>query len=279
MDIILFIFMVLVLLAEAFFFQGNMTALICGIVLCVVYVILRIVFAFVKKKAPKLIGRIICWAILFLLGISIFRLGIKGEGGGFILYAQDLDTVCEYLHDEDYEEAEELLEKMKEEYGDTDSLYMLSAIQYLSQGKQKEAWDAYYQISDKDSMVAIVIAEKIYELDESGNSTSNLYDLYCRAADRYPEWEYIQLCTGVIKIDLKQYSSALYYLYNAYAVNPENPQTLYFLGVASYKTGQTEDALYYFNASVENGADDTIKALIKGYLDEMDYWGEGAEAE
>lgn len=228
MDIILFIFMVLVLLAEAFFFQGNMTALICGIVLCVVYVILRIVFAFVKKKAPKLIGRIICWAILFLLGISIFRLGIKGEGGGFILYAQDLDTVCEYLHDEDYEEAEELLEKMKEEYGDTDSLYMLSAIQYLSQGKQKEAWDAYYQISDKDSMVAIVIAEKIYELDESGNSTSNLYDLYCRAADRYPEWEYIQLCTGVIKIDLKQYSSALYYLYNAYAVNPGESSDLVF---------------------------------------------------
>ena len=88
MDIILFIFMVLVLLAEAFFFQGNMTALICGIVLCVVYVILRIVFAFVKKKAPKLIGRIICWAILFLLGISIFRLGIKGEGGGVLLYAR-----------------------------------------------------------------------------------------------------------------------------------------------------------------------------------------------
>ena len=215
----------------------------------------------------------------WFLGISIFRLGMKGEGGGFILYAQDLDTVCEYLHDEDYEEAEELLEKMKEEYGETDSLYMLSAIQYLSQGKPKEAWDAYYQISDKDSMVAIVIAEKIYELDETGDSTSKLYDLYCRAAERYPEWEYIQLCAGVMKIDFKQYNSALYYLYNAYAVNQENPQTLYFLGVASYKTGKTEDALYYFNASVENGADNTVKALIKGYLDEMDYWGEGAEAE
>ena len=156
---------------------------------------------------------------------------------------------------------------------------MLSAIHHLSVGQRDEAYREYQRISDKDSMVAVVIAEQIYQSDDSGRSTDELYDLYCRAADRYPEWEYIQLCAGVMKIDFKQYSSALYYLYNAYAVNPENPQTLYFLGEASYKTGKKEDALEFFNASVENGADDKIRSLIKGYLDEMDYWNEGSAAE
>lgn len=276
MDIILFILMLLILLAEILFFQGNMLALIFAVVFCVLYLVLRI---FLRKKFQGVKGAIARWAVLALIGVCIFQLGIKGAGGGFILYAQDMDTICGYLHQEEYDKAAEMLEELKADYGETDSVHMLSAIHHLSVGQRDEAYREYQRISDKDSMVAVVIAEQIYQSDDSGRSTDELYDLYCRAADRYPEWEYIQLCAGVMKIDFKQYSSALYYLYNAYAVNPENPQTLYFLGEASYKTGKREDALDFFNASVENGADDKIRSLIKGYLDEMDYWNEGSAAE
>ncbi len=276
MDIVLFILMLLILLAEILFFQGNTLALIFAVVFCVLYLVLRI---FLGKKLQGVKGVIARWVVLALIGVCIFQLGIKGTGGGFILYAQDMDTICGYLHQEEYDKAAEKLEELKADYGETDSVHMLSAIHHLSVGQRDEAYQEYQRISDQDSMVAVVIAEQIYQLDDSGRSTDELYDLYCRAADRYPEWEYIQLCAGVMKIDFKQYSSALYYLYNAYAVNPENPQTLYFLGEASYKTGKREDALDFFNASVENGADDKIRSLIKGYLDEMDYWNEGSAAE
>lgn len=277
MDVVWFCLMVLVLLAEIFFFQGNTLALVFAGILCVLYLVLKI---FLRKKLKGKPGKLAYWAVLILIGVCIFRLGIRAEGGGFLIYAQDMDQVCAYLHEEEFDKAGELLEEMKEDYGETDSVHILSAVNALAVGNQKEAWSEYYRITDQDSMVAIVLAELLYRADESGDSTDKLYDLYCRAADRYPEWEYIQLCAGVMKIDFKQYSSALYYLYNAYAVNNENPQTLYFLGVASYQTGKREDALYFFNASVENGADDTICSLIKGYLDEMDYWDkEGSAAE
>lgn len=268
MDIVLFSLMVLILLAEILFFQGNTLALIFAVVFCVLYLILCI---FLRKKLQGVKGVIVRWIVLALIGVCIFRLGIKGTGGGFILYAQDMDAVCEYLHQEEYGKAADLLEEQRADYGETDSVHMLSAIHHLSAGQRDEAYREYQSVSDKNSMVAVVIAEQIYLSDDSGKSTDELYDLYCRAADRYPEWEYIQLCAGVMKIDFKQYSSALCYLYNAYAVNPENPQTLYFLGEASYKTGKKENALDFFNASVENGADDKIRSLIKNYLDEMDY--------
>ena len=258
MDIVLFILMLLILLAEILFFQGNTLALIFAVVFCVLYLVLRI---FLGKKLQGVKGVIARWVVLALIGVCIFQLGIKGTGGGFILYAQDMDTICGYLHQEEYDKAAEKLEELKADYGETDSVHMLSAIHHLSVGQRDEAYQEYQRISDQDSMVAVVIAEQIYQLDDSGRSTDELYDLYCRAADRYPEWEYIQLCAGVMKIDFKQYSSALYYLYNAYAVNPENPQTLYFLGEASYKTGKKEDALEFFNASVENGADDKIRTI------------------
>lgn len=277
MELVLFCLMVLILAAEVIFFQGNTVALVFAGIFCVLYLVLKLFFG---KKLKGRLGKLASWAVLILIGVCIFRLGIRAEGGGFLIYAQDMDQVCEYLHEEDFDKAADLLEEMKEDYGETDSVHILSAINELAAGNGKEAWSEYYRISDQDSMVAIVLAELLYREDDSGASTDDLYDLYCRAADRYPEWEYIQLCAGVMKIDFKQYSSALYYLYNAYAVNKENPQTLYFLGVASYQTGKREDALYFFNASVENGADDTIRSLIRGYLDEMGYWDkEGSAAE
>lgn len=269
MDIILFVLMFLVLLAEIFFFQGKVFALIVAVIVCAGYLIFRI---FIKKRVPKILGRVVCYGLLAILAVCIFQMGIKGNGGGFIIYANDMEEVCTYLHKGDYDKAAELIEEMQEEYGQTDTIHMLEALNMLAVGESEEAYKKYLNIKDKNSMVSIVIAEQIYMEDTTGEYTDNLFDLYCTAADLYPEWEYIQLCAGVIKIDFKQYESAQYYLYNAYAVEPENPQTLYFLGVSNYKLGDREKALYFFNESVECGADDTIKALIKNYLDEMDYW-------
>lgn len=272
MDITWFILMVVILLAEAYFFQGNMAALIVAGLVSVGYLVFRIFF---KKRCSKPVGNGVCVLLLIVLGVCILLLGVKGEENGFIIYGEDTEQVCTYLHKGDYDKAAELLEQMENTYGETDTTRMLAAINYLSVGQYEDALEEYRSISDKTSMTAIIIAEQIYSADSSGQYTDDLYDLYCDAADRYPEWEYIQLCAGVFKIDFKQYESAQYYLYNAYAVNGENPQTLYFLGLAEYKLGEEESALYYFNESVECGADDTLKSLIKYYLDEMDYFGRG----
>lgn len=272
MDITWFILMVVILLAEAYFFQGNMAALIVAGLVSVGYLVFRIFF---KKRCSKQVGNGVCVLLLIVLGVCILLLGVKGEENGFIIYGEDTEQVCTYLHKGDYDKAAELLEQMENTYGETDTTRMLAAINYLSVGQYEDALEEYRSISDKTSMTAIIIAEQIYSADSSGQYTDDLYDLYCDAADRYPEWEYIQLCAGVFKIDFKQYESAQYYLYNAYAVNGENPQTLYFLGLAEYKLGEEESALYYFNESVECGADDTLKSLIKYYLDEMDYFGRG----
>ena len=272
MDIIWFILMVLILLSEIYFFQGNMVAVVVAALVGVGYLVFRIFF---KKKCGKLAGNGICTLFLVILGVCVFLVGIKGESAGFILYGEDMEQVCTYLHRGDYDKAADLLEEMKVTYGETDSTHMMAAINFLSVGQTQDALNEYRSIKDKTSMTAIIIAEQIYEADSSGQYTDDLYNLYCEAAEMYPEWEYIQLCTGVYKIDFKQYESAQYYLYNAYAVNPENPQTLYFLGLAEYRLGEEERALYYFNQSVQCGADDTVKSLIKYYLDEMDYFGEG----
>lgn len=270
MDITWFILMVLILLAEIYFFQGNVAALVVAVIVSVGYLVFRIFF---KKKCSKIVGSMVCTLLLVVLGGCICLLGVKGERAGFILYGEDVEQVATLLHKENYDKAAQMLEQMEDTYGETDVTHMLGAINYLSVGQYEDALREYHGISDKTSMTAIVIAEQIYMADDSGQYTDDLYDLYCDAAELYPEWEYIQLSAGVFKIDFKQYESAQYYLYNAYAVNPENPQTLYFLGLSEYKLGNEDGALYYFNASVECGADDTLKSLIKYYLDEMDYFG------
>ena len=272
MDITWFILMVVILLAEVFFFQGNMAALIVAVLASVGYLVFRIFF---KKKCSKPVGSGVSFLFMITLGVCILLLGVKGEQAGFILYAEDVEQVSACIHREDYDKAAELLGEMEEVYGETDTTRMLAAINYLSVGQYEDALKEYQHIADKTTMTAIIIAEQIYSADSSGQYTDDLYDLYCDAAELYPDWEYIQLCTGVFKIDFKQYESAQYYLYNAYAVNAENPQTLYFLGLSAYKLGDEESALYYFNESVECGADDTLKSLIKYYLDEMDYFGKG----
>lgn len=269
MDLILFIFMFLILLAETFFFQGNVLALVIAFIVSVAYIVFRI---WLGKKMPKKQGVAVRIIFLVVLAICIFLMGTKGNGGGFILYGEDTQDVCTYIHKGDFDKAAELISAMEQEYGESDTTHMLAALNMLSVGLLEEAYNEYRNINDKNDMTSIVIAEQIYQADSTGDSTDDLYDLYCRAADLYPEWEYIQLCAGVMKIDFKQYRSAQYYLYNAYSVNPSNPQTSYFLGLTHYKLGDEEKALFFFNESVETGADDTIRSLIKYYLDEMDYW-------
>ena len=266
MDILIFIVMLLLLISEAFFFRNNLLPFIASCVAGAVYLLFRIFF---KKKFKKLPGTLICYAILVVFTFFILQIDVK-ENGEFVLYAEDPEQVCEYLHQGAYDKASEMLRQMKETYGETDTTHMLNAISKLSAGKTKEALGAYQRLNDKQTMISIVIAEEIYMSDKTGKHTDDLFDLYCTAAEQYPEWEYIQLCAGVNRIDFKQYQTAQYNLYNAYAVNSRNPQTCFFLGVTYYKLGDDENALYYFNASVENGADEKVKKYIKGYLDEMD---------
>ena len=268
MDIIIFAFMFMVLLAQTYFLWGNEPLIAIPFVVSVVYILFRF---WLGKKLPRrqqIIGRI---AILIILAICICLMGAKANGSGILLYGEDVDQTCAHIHKGEYDEAMELIEDMESEYGANDTIYMLSALNKLSEGLPKEAYEEYCKIEDRNDMVSIVIAELIYQ-SEPVEYIDDLYKLYCTAADLYPDWEYIQLCTGVIKIDFKQYQSAQYHLYNAHAINPNNPQTLYFLGLTYYKLGDEDNALYFFSESVASGADDTIKSLIKYYLDEMDYW-------
>ena len=268
MDILIFLGMFLILLMEAFFLWGYTNAIVIPFVVSVVYILFRFWLGKKLTRRQQIIGRVV---LLVLLAICLFLLVPKGEEGGMLLYGEDVDQACTYMHQGEYEKAAEFIEDMESEYGANDTLYMLSALNKLSEGLPKEAYDEYCKIEDKNDMVSIVIAEQIYQSERSEYITE-LYDLYCTAADLYPDWEYIQLCTGAIKSNLRQYQSAQYHLYNAYAINPNNPQTLYYLGVTHYKLGDEDNALYFFNESVASGADDTIKSLIKYYLDEMDYW-------
>ena len=268
MDIIIFAFMFMVLLAQTLIFLGNEPALVIPFVISVVYILFRF---WLGKKLPRhcqIIGRIV---ILIFLAISIWATGKIGNFSGMKLYGEDVDQTCSHIHKGEYDEATELIKDMERKYGEKDTLYMLSALNKLSEGLPKEAYDEYCKIEDKNDMVSIVIAELIYQSNPK-EYKDDLYALYCTAADLYPDWEYIQLCTGVINIDFKRYQSAQHHLYNAYAINPGNPQTLFFLGLTYYKLGDEDNALYFFNESVAAGADDTIKSYIKYYLDEMDYW-------
>ena len=269
LDFFIFLDMFMFMLAEVFFFweYTNTAFIVIAFVVSVAYILFRFWLGKKLTRRQQIIGRVV---LLVILAICIFLLYPKGEEGGMLLYGEDVDQACTYLHQGEYEKAAELIEDMESEYGANDTIYMRSALNKLSEGLPKEAYEEYCKIEDKDDMVSIVIAELIYQSERS-EYINELYDLYCTAADLYPDWEYIQLCTGVFKIDFKQYQSAQYYLYNAYAVNPGNPQTLFFLGLSYYELGDEEKALYFFNESVEYGADDKIKSFIKYYLDEMGF--------
>lgn len=271
MDIVIYIFMTLIFLAEIIFFKGYILALLLAGIVCVVYIIYR---TFVKKRLPKVAGYIGCWVILLIFAICLFKTGKKGEEGSFIVYTEDVNRVCDYISDNEYGRASELIENMKEEYGNSDTTTLLMTISHLSAGELEKAKETYKKVLDKSSQISIAVEEQIYMQDAENLDLVYLEKFYREAANKYPQWEYIQLRTGIVKIDLKQYRSAMYYLYNAYAMNEENPQTLYFLGVSNFETGNEEDALFFFNEAVRCGIDDTTKSYIKGYLDEMNYWGE-----
>lgn len=271
MDIIIAIILMITLILGLVVSGAGVLASVIGLVLGIVFFVYR--FA-VKSKLGKVPGNLVSAALLLGVGVSLLFVGFQGASGGFYQYEKKLDKIYDCIDREKNDKAAELIEEAQEEFGYTDSLHLCTALNYVSVESYDNALSEYNSTVDKTSEAAFLVGEAIFLGQEDD---SELEKLYYEAADLYPEWEYMQICAGVSKVNAKEYGAALNYLYKAYRMNDKNPTSQYFLGVASYNTGDKESALYFFDQSIGNGADEKTQTWIRYYLDEMGYFQENAE--
>lgn len=75
---------------------------------------------------------------------------------------------------------------------------------------------------------------------------------------------------GIIRSRVKEYAAAKSVLLKALAGDPANARARYELGVVMYNLGETGEARDFFQAVVDQGADNSLKTYAQKYVDLID---------
>lgn len=251
---------------NVFLWGGSIFNYIGVVLLCIFYALQKYVF---RDKMPKRISKILGIAAIGIIIMLLLNMGLKGTDNGIMAYSDNAEKAVLYLANGDYEAAAKVIEKLEEQYGESDYTHMLNAVKQLSVGDILQAEDELFSVKDKESKLYYIISEKIYYQDTNSESVEKLYNLYIEAADKYPSWEYMVTRAGITRFEQGNYIAAQYYLYNAYNINDDNPLITYYLGAVSFEMGKPEDAKAWFDESVEDGASDIICSYIVWYVQQM----------
>ena len=118
---------------------------------------------------------------------------------------------------------------------------------------------------DKESVEYYCMKELAYIEDGSEQADEELAKLYKEAADRWPEWQYMQKMAGAVAMFEGNYKSAAYRLFQALQLDMEDAETWYYLGALSYYEGNYEDMRMYFEQALERNLSEDKQGEILWY--------------
>ncbi len=265
---IIYLLIFIAALAELLWFGGSTAWSVSVMLLCVAFVAAKFIL---RNKMPKKLQTQFLIVGIAVAAVLIVQIGLSGDKGGIMDYGDRLAKVIAYLEEEEYKDAAKELEDMQEIFGDSDAAYILSAVRNLETGDVLAAQEDYRNIKNRSQRLYYSLGEQIYKAEDTEDTAKKLYKLYLEAADEFPDWERMQFWAGVSQFEQMNYKSAEYYLLTAYNLNSKNPSTLYYLGAIQFTNGDYEAAKKYFDAAIENGANETICSYIAWYLQEMNY--------
>jgi len=273
MGYLLFGLIIIITLVQMIFFGGSILSSLLIILVSLGYILLKI---FARKRLGKVFFRLYTIIGLVFVFVSVLNMSLVDETSGVSEYNEKIADIIEKIEDEDYNRAEDEITSLEEKMGSSDELLFVKTMNYLGQKNYESARRTLDEVSDKNARTCLKLYEQLYVEDPSANK-QDLYDLYVKAANIYPEWEEMQVACAYAKICNFEYKSAQHYLKNALLLNDSNPLTLFYMGETYYYLKDNDNALYYFNESAGNDPDEEIKSQIAYFLNEMGFFEKEAE--
>ncbi|MCR5093809.1 MAG: hypothetical protein K6B72_07540 [Lachnospiraceae bacterium] len=220
------------------------------------------------KKLPKRIGQIIEFAVLILSIVLLLNTHAKGQEHPLMEYALRLaDAEMVITHQE--KNAEKTLKKLEKDFGESDATISLHVL-YCLLDDDPEGAQEYLDAFRTHGKEYYMRKELYYIFDTENDTTDDLQRLYLEAAEELPDWEYAQRMAGISQFDRENYISAGYYLTASLELEPTQPDSLYYLGAIAFKNQEYDQAVSYFQRSMDNGAGEMIRSWILWHLDQME---------
>lgn len=249
-----------------FGYSGFWTMLVLGISIS------GMVLNYIIKKLPRKVINVILLVFVAVGVFSITRLEAAETETSIYDYTHDVVDVEAMIICGD-SNGESSLKKLEKKYGTNDTIIGLYAYLEALKGNMNEAYSLIDSCKNKTSIEYYSRMDFLLTIDLSQDDNvrnKKLYNLFIEAVDNQPYWERGLQMAGALLLENKEYDRAAYYLQRAYALDDENPDTLYFLGALYFELGDVNTAIDCFNASIDYGASEEIMSGIAWYVDRMD---------
>ena len=286
MIIILSIIVFILLLGCTVFFNGSLIGGIIGMVLSLSTAVLTLVF---RKKPQK--KAVAAGCVLLLIGAV--GMGIFFPTDTYIASSTEESPVVGELADAAAEgdavkgrkiAAEYLAEREKDisensapdHLPDDDTIQLLLAQCCLAVGDTSGAEEALKEVKNKKTQgYYLQYGEYARQADHSQSFMSNWQE----AVREYPQWEISNLMYGISMVSAagesdRRYfddimSTAYLFLGRAYDINPENPYTSCYLGVANCMESNYQLAITYLEQAqkLDKGEDEELTQTIADYIE------------
>lgn len=238
------------------------------VILCALLIIAEQIF--LRRRLKRPIHLTVNGILAVLCFIGLFFMDANETGDTLETYNKMARDAEEKIEEGAQEQATKILAGMEETYGIDDRIRILQATMYLEEKDADAAWECLEACEDTSSEEYYIQMEKLCRMSDGEDRAENLYELYVNAARDLPFSEYAQRMAGISRFEQHNLVSAEYYLLRAYKLDPEIPETLYYLGAVKFRQFDYETGENYFSEAVEKGADEEIQSYILWYLEHKD---------
>ena len=247
-------------------FHGSLLLSILALVFGLAGMGLKILKVGIPDKATGFLSI----ACLATCAVCLWNAETRAQEGGILYYQQQFDKALNQIEKKDLDAAVKTVSHMEEIYGVDDNTLILRAMKELKKDNYDDAYENMKKVTDKTSWMYYSVMEQIYIADPSEKSVERVYNLYLEAAKEWPGWTYMQKYAGITQFEKGLYAGAEYYLLRAYGQDDSDARTCYYLGAVNFYLGDYEKSIYYFNRSVDLGADEQTQRDISWYIQQME---------
>ncbi|NTV91279.1 MAG: hypothetical protein HGA22_13120 [Clostridiales bacterium] len=259
------IVIIIAALLSSFLLGGS---IIWGILAALLAAVLLVVQFLLPKKPnlkplPITAASILVLVLVFVISLTA---GMKTGKDGYIAYDTSMVKADNLLQKQEYYKAIEVLDQLEKAYGGNDRIYIMKAQAAIGNSDFPVAGQYLSSISNKRAEYYYTQLGQFYYKQ---GDYKNVQNCYIEAARTYPLWTEAQLMAGAQSVNNKDYSLAEYYLLRAAEQMPYDPRPLYYLGVVSYESGDTQEAETYFSDAVRLGIDGELAGYTAWYQQEL----------
>lgn len=238
-------------------------------ILAMLFGILGLAAVLAGKRKPAGVFRVVPGLSLLICVGCLWTAQPRVQQGGIFDYRRQMEKAAEQIEDGRLDAAAATIQSLEENYGEDDNTRILAALENLKTQNVQSAQEKLQKVNDKTSMLYYAVLEQVYLASDSFDAAQALYELYPEAAAQWPDWCYMQKYAGIAGFEQGRYQSSLYYLKRAYAQDNGDAATCYYLGAVSYRMGDLQSAVDYFQEALKKGADEELQRDIRWYVDQI----------